>query len=903
MAHPTFKPVTVLLAAVLLCFAQPAFAGAAPTPKPAPKAALKTAPTALRVLPNGMRVLVVEDHLAPVVETAVYYGFGAYDETPGKTGLAHALEHMMFRGTPSLSGEGLTDAMGQLGATINAATFADYTRYYFVIPAEKLDLALHIEADRMQNLALRAADWQLERGAVLTEIIGKSGSPGGQLRKAILEAAYGKESRYALDVAGITSDVEHATVEDLRAYYERWYAPNNATLVVTGDVQPAAVFAAARTYFAGIPRRAIPAHERPAPELHMGQTVSIHGDFAFGNVTIAYPFVGDVGGVETDAASLLPSIINNIRSPFYRDMVQNGYAFGVSAYADTTLHNGLLYITLTPKPPHSPEVVVAAFERTMAQFLADGPSADLIAAAKAESATSDTFARDSIPGLGYLEGYVVGYEMHNDPLRDTRAIARVTPADVAAAARKYFARPAVVGTIVADGKQRTSATPPPRQINDDFTSRESTGQVVQAPWVQTAISGALVASNRTRPVEFRLQNGIRVFVQHLGINPTVYISGSIRGSSKFDPDGKEGMGAITTTLMGFGSKKYDFNARSKLQDQLSANITIGQGFSAYGLSKDFTTLVDVVADGIRNPAYPDQYFALIKNGFLTAISRREHNSDYRAGRTVLEMLAPPGDPTLRQPSTLSVSSITKADLQAYHDAYIRPDLTTITVVGDVSVAQARAVLTKYFGDWNAPGPKPDISLDPLPLRPAQMKQIETEGTTVSATLAQPAPARKSPDFYALLLLNTILGSGGELTTRLMQDLRVHHGLVYSVSSDYSAQQDRGILEFHVSATPEHMKEAIARLKAEITRAQTEPPTETELARAKKYIIGQTLVGEDSIAGIASAINNIGTNDLPLDYYQTRNAIFNSITAADVLRVAKLYLKPNNLAEVYEGPAF
>jgi len=559
MAHSTFKSIVAIVAAWLLWCAQPAAAAV---------------PASFRVLPNGMRILVVEDHLAPVVQTAVYYGFGAYDETPGKTGLAHALEHMMFRGTPSLSGDGLIDAMGQLGATVNATTFADYTRYFFVIPSEKLDLALHVEADRMQNLALRAADWQLERGAVLTEIIGKSGTPGGQLRKAILEAAYGKESRYALDAGGVVTDVQAATVDDLRAYYERWYAPNNATLVVTGDVHPSAVFAAARKYFGSIPRKAVPAHDQPPPVLHMGQSVSIHGDFAFGNVTVAYPFVGDVGGIETDAASLLPSIINNIRSPFYRAIVQGGYAFGVSAYADTTLHNGLLYITMTPKPPHTPEDTMAAFEKTMAQFISDGPSAELIAAAKAEAATSDTFARDSIPGLGYLEGYVVGYEMHDDPMRDTRAIARVAPSEVAAAAKRYLNAPAVVGTIVADGTQRTSATPPPRQINDDFSSRESTGQIVQAPWVQSAISGKLVATNRTRPFEFHLPNGIRVFAQRLSLNPTVYVSGSIRGSSKFDPDGKEGTGAITTTLMGFGSAKYDFNARNKLQDELSASISI-----------------------------------------------------------------------------------------------------------------------------------------------------------------------------------------------------------------------------------------------------------------------------------------------------------------------------------------
>jgi len=870
-----------------------------------PAEAAPHATTTLRTLSNGLRVLVVEDHLAPVVETAMYYGFGAYDETPGKTGLAHGLEHMMFRGTPSLSGDGLTDAMTQLGATINASTFPDYTRFYFILPSEKLDLALHVEADRMQNLSLKQSDWDIERGAVLTEIIGNAGSTGGRLRRAMLEAVYGKDSRYALDVAGNVPDVRVARAEDLRTYYSQWYAPNNATLVVTGDVQPAAVLAMAAKYFAAIPRKVLPQHIRATPRLNLGgAVVAIHGDFTFGFVNIAYPFVGDVGDVETDAASILPSIINNTRSPFYKALVEGGYTLGVTASPDTTLHNGLLFVSMTPKAPHTAAEVVDVFEKTMAQFIKDGPAPELVAAAKKEAATQTTFARDSIPGLGYVDGYVVGYEMHDAADKDEKAIARVKQADVTAAAAKFLKTPAVIGEIIADGtRQAPEATPPPQRINDTFGDRKGSGEIVQADWVKRAISGNLVASNHTHPVQFTLPNGIKVFVQRVPINSTVYISGAIKSSIKFDPAGKEGTAALLTTLMSYGSKKYSFATRTALQDGLSATINIGQGFTAYGLAKDFPTLVDIVSDGILHPALPVQYFDIIKSSFLTAISRRDHSPDYRAGRDLNQILVPPGDPTLREATTESVSSITREDLQAYHDAYLRPDLASITVVGDVTVPQVRAVLSTAFGTWVALGPKPDTTLPPLQVRRGKTQTVPASGAIVSVTLAQPAPPRGSPDFYPLMVLNTILGSGGEMTTRLMQELRVKRGLVYGVTSDYGAYPDRGLLEFRLSATPQNVKEAVALLKTQIVNAQNAPPTDAELERAKKYIIGDTLVSEDSVSGIASAINNIGANDLPLDYYQTRNRIFNSVTAEDVLRVAKQYLKPDNLAEVYEGPQF
>ncbi|MDQ6930664.1 MAG: insulinase family protein [Candidatus Eremiobacteraeota bacterium] len=896
---------TLAVLALFLCATQGAVTAA---PRVQARVAV-TAPhlkatTTFRVLGNGMRILVVEDHLAPVVETAMYYGFGAYDETPGKTGLAHALEHMMFRGTPSLSGDGLTDAMSQLGATINASTFPDYTRYYFVLPSEKLDLALHIEADRMQNLEISQSDWQVERGAVRTEIIGNAGSTTGRLREAMLQSIYGKNSRYALEVGGRVADVDAAGAQDLRNYYSQWYAPNNATLVITGDVAPAAVFAMANKYFAGIPRKTLPAHVRPDPHRTAGGTVAIHGDFSFGLVNVAYPFVGDVGGTETDAASLLPSIINNSRSPFFAALVESGYAFSVSAYPDTTLHNGLLYIAMTPRPPHTPADVLDLFKKTMAKFVQDGPSSDLIAAAKREVATQDTFARDSIQGLGYVNGYVVGYEQHDDAAKDADSIAKVKPSDVSAAAVKYLTEPAVVGEIVADGSRETAAaSPPPQQIIDDFSAHKSTGSVVQADWVKQAIAGNLVAANHTRPVHFTLANGLNVYVQSVPINDTVYVTGAIKTSVRLDPPGKEGTGAITAALLNFGSRRYDFAARRQLQDRLSASLSIGQGFTAYGLAKDFPALIDVLSDGVQHPAFPEQYFNLVRSSFATSISRRDHSPDYQATRDLARILVPPGDPSLREPSVASVQSVTKEDVQSYYDAYFRPDLTTLTVVGNVTATQAKSALTKAFGEWHAAGLKPDLSLPPLTARPGKSERVPSTGTTVRVMLAQPAPPRSSPDFYPLMVLNTILGDGGSLTTRLMQELRIKRGLVYGVSSTYVSFADRGMLEFNLSATPENVKTAVALLKGQVASAQTTPPTDAELERAKKYIIGETLINEESLSGIASAINNIGTNSLPLDYYQTRNKIFNGVTAADVLRVAKLYLRPDSLAEVYEGPLF
>ena len=215
-------------------------------------------------LRNGLRVVVVEDRAAPVVQSAVWYGFGSLQETPGKTGLAHALEHMLFRGTPQISGGGLDDITARLGAQMNGETSYDYTQFYFEMPADKVDVALYIEADRMQHAALRAADWAIERNAVLNELDGDASSPFFNLLARVRAAAFPGQPAGRTPL-GSREDVARATVADIARYYREWYAPNNATLVVAGDVSHATIFAKAQRYFGAIPSKTLPAAAKRKP--------------------------------------------------------------------------------------------------------------------------------------------------------------------------------------------------------------------------------------------------------------------------------------------------------------------------------------------------------------------------------------------------------------------------------------------------------------------------------------------------------------------------------------------------------------------------------------------------------------------------------------------------------------
>ena len=519
---------------------------------------------AVKTLSNGLRVVVVEDPAAAVVQTAMWYRFGSLYETPGKTGLAHALEHMMFRGTPSLSGSGLDDVTARLGAEMNADTNNDYTHFYFVVPADQLDLTLHIEADRMQNLLLAPADWNLERGAVLAEIERDQSDPGSKLYYAVRRAAW-PASPYGLTALGEKRDVERATVADLRHYYQTWYAPNNATLVVTGAVKAADVFARAEKYFGSIAAKPLPSRRPgPAPAAASGAHVAVSADFPYTVVELAYQIPGDVQH-GTAAAQLLAAIISNQRSAFFPALVESGLTLGYGAFPDVELRGGLLHVSMYVAPGHTADEAIKAFETTLASQRTQGFSADLVAAAKRSSLSNTIYARDSISGLGDGVGYARGVELR-PPSYDDALVNAVSVDEINAAAKAYLDRPNVVGVLTPSQPKpgaKAGGGSPTTSASDNFSARVPTGPIIEAAWVRSALAKPIEIGSRIHPTAFTLANGMRVVVQRVPNNPTVFVSGTIAVNPKFDPPGKDGTGGLSRDVAVVRQRKIRLSSAAR----------------------------------------------------------------------------------------------------------------------------------------------------------------------------------------------------------------------------------------------------------------------------------------------------------------------------------------------------
>ncbi|MFY9718780.1 MAG: pitrilysin family protein [Candidatus Cybelea sp.] len=851
-------------------------------------------------LHNGLRVIVVEDRAAPVVQTSMWYGFGSLQETPGKTGLAHALEHMMFRGTPAISSGGLDDVVARLGAQMNGETNYDYTQFYFEMPADKLDVALAIEADRMHDAALRASDWAIERNAVLNEIDGDASSPFFNLLARVRAAAFPGQPAGRTPL-GSRNDVANATVADIATYYHEWYAPNNATLVIAGDVDHSTAFAKAERYFGAIPSKKLPPWTEPNPHPGAPATVEAEFPFPFEVLDLAYAIPGDTQRGEP-AISTLATLIENERSPFYRALVESNIALAIEANADTQLRGGLLHIFIVLNPGHHSAEAQAAFTAALDSVLRDGFDPELVEAAQRLTIAERLYSADSIDGIGDLAGYTYGI-VHEKIADEDSRLQALTAEDLLAITRTYLRRPTVVGHLSPnDSPPRGNSQKSSAEASDDFSKRVPNGPIVEPRWIAKTVQTPTAERSTLAPVEFTLSNGLHVIFQFKSDRPTVVVNGTIDSSPAFEPVGNEGIQRLASAVADYGSSRYPFEQRHKATDEMGVVIETGQDFSAQSESRDFERVVDVLADGEAHPTFAEPWLSIERSQLANSLQSESQISGVMIDRAYDRLLLSNGDPSLRQATAQSVAAISRQDLLAYAAAYWRPDLTTIAVVGDLSPQRVRAALEASFGSWQHSGPRPDARLLPLPPAASGHDYIGTAANQVFIRLGQPAISRASQDYDTFAVLNQILGGSGAFESRLWQELRQKRGLVYSVNSSLESDADRGDLRVELNASPQRVVEAVALVREELRRLQEEPVSATELQEAKVRLVSNALLDEASSSGQAKQLLDIAVNGLPLDYYRTLNERFARISAADVQRVARAYLHPGSLVEVYAGPS-
>jgi zinc protease len=850
-------------------------------------------------LTNGLQVIIVPNRLAPVVTTMINYRVGS-DECPaGFPGTAHATEHMMFRGSPGLSADQLAAISAAFGGDDNADTQQAVTQYFFTTPAENLEVALRVEATRMRDLLPDKSLWEKERGAIEQEVAQDLSNPEYVFYEQLLAAVF-KGSPYEHSPLGTRPSFDKTTSAMLRKFHNAWYVPNNAILVIVGNVESQNVLEQVKKVFGEIPAVQLPAR----PEFNFGTVkpdlLKLDTDLPYGLTAITFRFPG-ADSPDFAAAQILSDVLSSQRGKLYGLVPQGRALFAEFSY-DTLPKAGLGYaIAGFPAGGDSTNLLDNVKEILLAE-ITNGVSADLVAAAKRREIISAELQKNSVSGLASAWSTAVAIEGRNSPEDDINLFRAVSVDDVNRVAKKYLDFDHAISAIL-------TPTPSDKPISSkSFGGGESlvstkNANVTLPPWAKKIAEQLPVPGTTLNPFVTNLPNGIKLIVQPETISDTVSVHGRVKNNPKVQMTaGQDGVDQALDKLFSYGTKTLDRLAFQKALDDVGANESAGVDFSLQVLPDQFERGVQLLADNELSPALPEDDFKIIQEQLAASVAGEIKSPGHIASHALTVALFPKNDPARRETMPDSVKSLTIQDVQHYYQSAFRPDLTTIVVIGNVAPESAVAVISKYFGDWKADGEKPNTLFPPAPTNSVSVTHVpDASRVQDKIILAETLQlTRTNEDYYALQLGNHVLG-GGFYATRLYRDLREKSGLVYFVDSSFTVGLTRGVYQVEYACDPPNVSRARAVILRDLKDMQAKKVTAQELHQAKLMLLRDIPLAESSVDYIAQGWLAYSALGLPLDERVHAGRIYVKLDAKDVQSAFAKWLRSDGLVQVTQGP--
>ncbi|HET6489495.1 MAG TPA: pitrilysin family protein [Syntrophales bacterium] len=850
-------------------------------------------------LDNGLRVVVVRSPLAPVATVITNYLVGSREAPAAFPGMAHAQEHMMFRGSPGLSADQLSDIIALMGGMFNAETQETVTQYFFTVPSEDLDLALHIEAIRMRDVLDGEQLWKQERGAIIQEVTRDLSDPEYVFYTKLVASMF-KGTPYAHTPLGTVSSFNKTTGKMLKAFYDTWYVPNNAILVIVGDVVPEEVMALVKSHFGDIPARKLPERPavRPGPVKHA--TYRLKTDQSYGLAIRSFRMPGYDSG-DWPAMRILAEVLNSQRGSLFT-LVVEGKALAAEFSLTTLPETGVGYVMAAFPAGADSAALARETRRILKEDLAKGYPAELVEAAKRSEMMRKALRKNSVFGLAAEWSQALAVEGRHSPDEGTAALARVTAEDVNRVARAYLDVDRSIEFILTPESSGRPVASRPRGTVESFAPKE-TRSVVLPEWANKALGRLSVPPSKLNPSVSMLPNGLKLIVQPEPSLDTICLYGHIRNQPDMEtPKGKEGVDQVTGTLIDYGTLSMDRLTFQKALDDIGAWESAGTDFSLKVLPPHFDRGVGLLADHLLHPAFPEKDFVTVRKQIADSVAGELKSPDYLGKRAMLRGLYPKDDPLLREATPRSIRSLTLQDVQLYHGTVFRPDLTTIVVIGRTTPEAAQAIVARHFGAWNAEGPKPQTLLPPVPPNGPSSTAVPDrsmiqEDVTLVETLGL---NRTHPDYYALELGNHVLG-GAFYSTRLYQDLREKTGLVYSVSSSFGIGLTRSLYSVSFGCEPKNVPRARRIVVENLRRMQETAVPAAELNQAKAQVLREIPLSESSVDEIADWLLYCSKHDLPLDESIRAAHRTLALTPADVQGAFRKWLRPGDLVQVTRGP--
>ncbi|NNC24375.1 insulinase family protein [Salinisphaera sp. USBA-960] len=866
------------------------------------KAATHTSNTARATLDNGLQVVAVANHLAPAVTTVMNYHVGSRQAPSGFPGMAHAQEHMMFRGTAKLSAAQISAIAAGMGGRFNASTQDELTQYYFSVPSKYLDVALHLQAARMKSVANKPEAWHKERGAIKKEVGRDLSNPGYVAYKKLREQLF-HGTPYSHDALGTKPSFDKTTASMLNKFHDTWYAPNNATLVIAGDIKPEHVIDQVRHLFSSIQKKKLPKRTDLQFSPVKTKPIRMKTDRGQGMAYLAFRTPGTSDQKRYASLKVLTKILNDPRGRLYSQLVATGQSLGTSFATRGMRDAGIGFAAASFAKGADSKALVKKLKNVLSTIAEQGVTEQQVTAAKRQIKTAAAAAEDSISGQAQRWSRTVAMHQYQSPQALIQRIDRVDVERVNQLAKKLLAENAHVLTVLTPGKSDDATASSGFGGKESFTPKH-VGKVKLPSWAAKPLQSIQAPAPTVQPQTTTLDNGMKLVTITTASTQATHVYGQIRNNPALTaPEGQAGVDSVLSRLLDFGTETHDRRAYQAALNRIGASSSAGTSFSLTVLPRHFQKGLSLLAEKQLQPALPAKAFPIVQRQIASAVAGQNQSPGFLAKQALKEGLYPKNDPSLRHATPKSVKSLTQGDVTSYYHKVFRPDLTTLVVVSSLPPQKVKQAVTKQFGDWSAKGNPPTVALDPVPANKPHRAQVDDSAKSQDeVALAQTLDvANKSRARHALQLGEQVL-TGSFYASRLYRELRAERGLVYTIGSNINLSPKRATLSFQFGAAPEHVEQADQIIRETLTNMAEEPINTEDLHRARAGLIRQIPLQAASASSIGNGILRRERLDLPLDAPYRAADDYLDIGAKTIQQAFKTYVRPNDLVRIVQGPA-
>ena len=861
-------------------------------------------------LKNGLKVILHEDKSTPIVAVNVWYHVGSKNEIAGRTGFAHLFEHMMFQGSKNYDADFFTP-LQEVGASLNGSTNVDRTNYWEVVPSNFLEMALFLEADRMGGLleAMTIDKLDNQRDVVKNERRQNyENQPYGTAGEKAAALMYPKEHPYSWTTIGSLTDLTAASMDDVKSFFRQYYVPNNASLVIAGDFDPKEAQKLVEKHFGGIAAGApITRPNLSVPKLEKEIRVSYEDNVQLPRLYMSWH---TVRSYDKDAAAL--SILGGILSGGRGSRLQSKLVYdkqlvqSVQAFSGTQEIAGRFQIVATARPGKMLDEIEKELNLEIERIKREAPTQDEIARSVNQIESSFIFGMQSVGGFGgksdQLNQYATFVGKPDNFQADLDRFRAVTPADIQRVAATYLTDKRLVMSFVPrpKGKEMPKA-------NAAANQQASVSKKEKAKIDDSKLPKPTAVPKFTLPniEKTKLSNGLEVWLVKQNELPIMTMNMVFKTGTTADPQGLTGVGETTASLLDDGTKTRTAVQISNEVQSIGAQLSTDSSNDSSSvemstLTKNFDKALDIYADVILNAEFPEAEVENWRRRAIGGLLQRRDNANAISGLVYNRILYGDAHPYGAYANDASVKAIKRNALADFHSTYYRPNNAVLVVVGNTTLSALTPKLEAKFKDWKAG----DVSPANLPNAMARDKAtiyfVDKPGAAQSViSIGQVGVARDNPDYFALQVMNTLLGGG--FTSRINMNLREDKGYTYGARSGFSYRRGAGPFTASAGVQTAVTKESIAEFMKELNGIRGGIPiTQKELDYNKQSLIRRYPAAFETVGAISNQLSNLVVYGLPDSYFNDYISKVNAVTLDDVNRVARQYLDPSKMAIVIVG---